>query len=213
LPVFFSGGSARPVARRRRPQVSAFAPAASLDTLEGVLLQNHGPLIVGRKLAEACMLMHLLERAAQAQLRAMAALGGALPDVGPALASLTQRQWLGDGSVWDGDVEWPAWLRRLDCLSPGFRQVFADDGGPPWPPGAAAHRNRRPRMPTIRVELFAGRTVEQKRALAQALTEAAVRTLGGSADAVDVLFHDIERHDWATGGALWSDKAAAPKPV
>ena len=32
-------------------------------------------------------------------------------------------------------------------------------------------------MPTIRVELFAGRTVEQKRALAQALTEATVRTL------------------------------------
>jgi 4-oxalocrotonate tautomerase len=67
-------------------------------------------------------------------------------------------------------------------------------------------------MPTIRVELFAGRTVEQKRALAQALTEAAVRTLGGSADGVDVLFYDIERHDWATGGQLWSDKAAAPKP-
>jgi 4-oxalocrotonate tautomerase len=67
-------------------------------------------------------------------------------------------------------------------------------------------------MPTIRVELFAGRTVEQKRALAQALTEAAVRTLGGSADGVDVLFYDIERHDWATGGQLWSDKATAPKP-
>ena len=63
-------------------------------------------------------------------------------------------------------------------------------------------------MPTIRVELFAGRTVEQKRALAQALTEAAVRTLGGTADGVDVLFYDIERHDWATGGALWSDKTA-----
>ncbi len=68
-------------------------------------------------------------------------------------------------------------------------------------------------MPTIRVELFAGRTLEQKRALAQALTEATVRTLGGSADAVDVIFCDVERHDWATGGQLWSDKAAAPKPA
>ncbi len=46
-------------------------------------------------------------------------------------------------------------------------------------------------MPTIRVELFAGRTLEQKRALAQALTEATVRTLGGSADAVDVIFCDV----------------------
>jgi 4-oxalocrotonate tautomerase len=62
-------------------------------------------------------------------------------------------------------------------------------------------------MPTIRVELFAGRTVEQKRALAQALTEAVVKTLGGSADAVDILFYDIERQDWATGGRLWSDPA------
>lgn len=67
-------------------------------------------------------------------------------------------------------------------------------------------------MPTIRVELFAGRTVEQKRALAAALTEATVKTLGGSADGIDVLFFDIERHDWATGGQLWADKAPAPKP-
>ena len=68
-------------------------------------------------------------------------------------------------------------------------------------------------MPTIRVELFAGRTVDQKRALAQALTEATVRTLGGSAAAVDVIFCDVERHDWATGGQLWSDGAQAPKPT
>jgi 4-oxalocrotonate tautomerase len=68
-------------------------------------------------------------------------------------------------------------------------------------------------MPTIRVELFEGRSVEQKRALAQALTEATVRTLGGSADGVDVLFFDIARHDWATGGELWSDKAPAKPPT
>ena len=68
-------------------------------------------------------------------------------------------------------------------------------------------------MPTIRVELFAGRTVEQKRALAQALTEATARTLGCTPDGVDVIFQDIERHDWATGGKLWSEKAQAPKPA
>lgn len=67
-------------------------------------------------------------------------------------------------------------------------------------------------MPTIRVELMTGRTVEQKRALAAALTEATVRTLGGNASSVDVVFFDIERHDWATGGELWLDKMAAPKP-
>ena len=65
-------------------------------------------------------------------------------------------------------------------------------------------------MPTIRVELFAGRTVEQKRALARELTDAAVRVLGGSPDGVDVIFTDIARHDWATGGTLWADKAKPP---
>ena len=49
-------------------------------------------------------------------------------------------------------------------------------------------------MPTLHVELFAGRTVEQKRALAAALTEACVKTLGGSPEAVDILFRDVERH-------------------
>ena len=68
-------------------------------------------------------------------------------------------------------------------------------------------------MPTIRVELFEGRSVEQKRALAAALTEATVRTLGGSPDGVDILFFDIARQDWATGGTLWCDRPPpAPKP-
>ncbi|HMM85287.1 MAG: 4-oxalocrotonate tautomerase [Gammaproteobacteria bacterium] len=67
-------------------------------------------------------------------------------------------------------------------------------------------------MPTIRVELFEGRTPQHKQALARELTEACVRVLGGSADAVDVVFYDIRRHDWATGGVLWSEKTA-PKPA
>lgn len=68
-------------------------------------------------------------------------------------------------------------------------------------------------MPTLRVELFEGRTAEQKRALARELTEACVRVLGGSADGVDVVFFDIRRDDWATGGVLWSDKAAGKPPA
>ena len=68
-------------------------------------------------------------------------------------------------------------------------------------------------MPTIRVELFEGRTIEQKREYARALTEATVRTLGGSPDSVDILFFDIARSDWATGGRLWSDPAPDPGVV
>jgi 4-oxalocrotonate tautomerase len=68
-------------------------------------------------------------------------------------------------------------------------------------------------MPTIRIELFEGRTPEQKAALAKEITAACVRVLGGSAGGVDVLFHDMKRYDWATGGVLWSDMPPAPPPA
>ena len=61
-------------------------------------------------------------------------------------------------------------------------------------------------MPTIRVELIEGRTPQQKKELAQAFTEACAKTLGSKPESVDVLFFDIPRHDWATGGVPWSEK-------
>lgn len=67
-------------------------------------------------------------------------------------------------------------------------------------------------MPAIRVEMFEGRTPEQKRLLAKELTEATVRALGVPADSVDIIMFDIPRHDWATAGVPWSErKPAAPK--
>ena len=93
----------------------------NLGALDGLILENHGTLTVGRSVAEAFMLMHVLERAAQAQLQAMAATGGPIAVASDELASRTYRQWVGDGSEWDGDIEWPALLRRADRLSPGYR--------------------------------------------------------------------------------------------
>lgn len=61
-------------------------------------------------------------------------------------------------------------------------------------------------MPTIRVEMFEGRTPEQKQAFVTALTEATVKTLGTSPEAVDVVLTEIKKTDWATGGVFWSDK-------
>jgi 4-oxalocrotonate tautomerase len=61
-------------------------------------------------------------------------------------------------------------------------------------------------MPTIRVEMFEGRTAEQKKNLVKALTDAVVETLGGKPDAVDVILYDIKPSEWATGGELWSEK-------
>lgn len=65
-------------------------------------------------------------------------------------------------------------------------------------------------MPTIRVEMFEGRTNEQKRALAKELTDACVRAIGATPGSVDILFYDIPKQDWATGGTLWSDVPAKP---
>lgn len=97
---------------------------ANLGGFDGLILENHGPLTVGRTVAEAWMLIYIFERAAQAQLAAMAAAaatGGQVRVVADDLAALTYRQWVGDGSERDGDVEWPALLRGLDASSPGFR--------------------------------------------------------------------------------------------
>ena len=94
---------------------------ADLGALDGLILENHGTLTVGRTVAEAYMLMHILERAAKAQLRAMSAGAGRVMAASPDLADLPHRQWIGDGTERDGDAEWPALLRRLDRLSPGFR--------------------------------------------------------------------------------------------
>ena len=60
-------------------------------------------------------------------------------------------------------------------------------------------------MPTINVQLFEGRTVEQKRAFVKAVTEAACLTLSCSADSVDIIIQDVKRENWATAGKLWAD--------
>lgn len=65
-------------------------------------------------------------------------------------------------------------------------------------------------MPLIRVELLEGRGPELKRELAQALTEATTKVLGCAPDAVDVMFFDVKRQDWATAGVPWSERAAPP---
>ena len=96
---------------------------ANLGMLDGLILENHGPLTVGRTVAEAWMLMYLLDRAAQAQLAAMAASGGRVQVVDDELAALTYRQWVGDGSERDGDIEWPALLRGLDRTDPSYRDL------------------------------------------------------------------------------------------
>lgn len=60
-------------------------------------------------------------------------------------------------------------------------------------------------MPTYHIEMLEGRTLEQKKKLVEEITRVTVEVLGGSPDAVDVLIVDVPRHNWATGGKLWSE--------
>lgn len=60
-------------------------------------------------------------------------------------------------------------------------------------------------MPIIRIEMFEGRTIEQKRACAAAVTEAFIGACGGTPASVTIVFQDVARHDWAVAGRLTSD--------
>jgi 4-oxalocrotonate tautomerase len=62
-------------------------------------------------------------------------------------------------------------------------------------------------MPTINVQMFEGRTIEQKRAFVKALTEASCASLGCKPESVDVVIQEVKKENWATGGKLWSDPA------
>ena len=64
-------------------------------------------------------------------------------------------------------------------------------------------------MPTINVQMFEGRSAEQKREF-QAVTEVACRTLGCEPASVDIIIQDVSRNNWASGGKLWSEP---PEPV
>ena len=52
-------------------------------------------------------------------------------------------------------------------------------------------------MPVIQVQLFEGRTEDIKREYAKAITEAAVKIMGCSADSVDVIYQDIKNSIFA----------------
>jgi len=64
-------------------------------------------------------------------------------------------------------------------------------------------------MPTINVQMFEGRSTEQKREFVRAVTEATCRTLGCEPGSVDIIIQDVSRENSATGGKLWSE----PPPV
>jgi 4-oxalocrotonate tautomerase len=60
-------------------------------------------------------------------------------------------------------------------------------------------------MPIIRVEMWTGRTLAQKRELARVITDAVVNIAHTTAEATIVVFEDIPRENWAQAGKLASE--------
>ena len=67
-------------------------------------------------------------------------------------------------------------------------------------------------MPSITVEMFKGRTVEQKRQFVEAVTDACIRIFGVKREVVRIRFDEFERDQLARGGALYVDMETTTKP-
>ncbi|MGI6358784.1 MAG: 4-oxalocrotonate tautomerase [Bacillota bacterium] len=61
-------------------------------------------------------------------------------------------------------------------------------------------------MPIVQIELLQGRTVEQKRALADKVTAAIAESVGCPRDAVSIIIRDMPRENFARGGQLAVDR-------
>lgn len=98
--------------------------AVDLGQKKVLMLRNHGPLVAAESVAEAFSMMFMLEKAMQAQLDAMAT-GGRLhyPPQGTAeqISGYVYQPGTSAQALPD-TVEWPAMLRLLDRISPGYAE-------------------------------------------------------------------------------------------
>ncbi len=93
---------------------------ADLGNAEALILRNHGALTVGRTVGEAFNWMHRLELSCQSQLAAMAC-NTPLRQVPQPVLDATWDNYQPTTRRPFGVMEWPALLRKLDRIDPGFR--------------------------------------------------------------------------------------------
>ncbi len=61
-------------------------------------------------------------------------------------------------------------------------------------------------MPIVTIQMYEGRTIEQKRALVEAITRAMVEIAKTTSDQVNVVIQDVPRTNWGFDGKLASDR-------
>lgn len=64
-------------------------------------------------------------------------------------------------------------------------------------------------MPVISIDMWYGRTIEQKRKLAFEITKA-FENIGTPPGQVHIIFKDHKKQDWAIGGKLTSEEEPRP---
>ena len=61
-------------------------------------------------------------------------------------------------------------------------------------------------MPVVTVEMWEGRTIEQKKQLVEGISSV-MTSMGIPPEAVHIIINDIPKHNWATGGKLASEES------
>ena len=61
-------------------------------------------------------------------------------------------------------------------------------------------------MPMVQITMLAGRTAEQKRKLAQRITDGLVEEAGTPREGIMIAFQEVSKESYASGGVLMLDK-------
>ncbi len=61
-------------------------------------------------------------------------------------------------------------------------------------------------MPVVTVQLWEGRTLDQKRKLVRALTDAMIEHAGARPDALHVILQEVPKENWGRAGVLGVDR-------
>jgi len=61
-------------------------------------------------------------------------------------------------------------------------------------------------MPVVIVEMWEGRTIEQKRQLVEGITSSFAK-IGTPPEVVDIIIKDNPKHNWGSGGKLASEQS------
>ena len=68
-------------------------------------------------------------------------------------------------------------------------------------------------MPIIQFNLMEGRTVEQKKRLAEKVTDTVVEVLGVKREAVRILIHELGPYDFSVGGVTQAERQTPAAPA